>query len=138
MVESFLQGQRQRQRWAGQGVTGGQNRPGEPSLAMLPQPTLARAGGTQGRPAAVPGHLLSQRQGDRLPGTRAQWGTDPFLCKCKTVWNQERGGTRLGTDLSSPSRHPVPPGSAYESPQRAYLTRRDKAAFVAPRQLWSC
>lgn len=42
---------------------------------------------------------------------------------------------RLGTDLSSPSRHPVPPGSAYESPQQAYLTRRDKAAFVAPQQL---
>lgn len=57
-----------------------------------------------------------EQQGDSLPHGLNGAGT--FLCKCKAVWN--RRGARAGTDLSRfilCPQPPLPPGSAYESPQ---------------------
>lgn len=79
--------------------------------------------------AEVPGTSSLKGPVTACPGPRSM-GAQNLFCVNVKQFGTRREGTRLGTDLSSPSRHPVPPGSAYESPQQAYLTRRDKAAFV--------
>lgn len=85
----------------GDGMTWGTKPAGTAQLsagdgsARPPQPSLVWAGGTQWRPAAVPGDLLSQRRGDGLPRTGLNGGQNLF-CVNVNQFGTRRGGQGLG------------------------------------------